>query len=62
MIDYKRMDEKDFVFLNRPLNEKEERDFSEFLQSRKKKARLLRGGKNRKEALKDDGSNARCDK
>ena len=49
------MDEKDFVFLNKPLTEKEEKEFSEFLQSRKKKTRLARGNKKeQQEALKHD--------
>ena len=39
MINFKKMDEKDFVFLNRPLTEKEDKEFSEFLKSRNKKAK-----------------------
>ena len=39
MIDFKKMDEKDFVFVNKPLSEKEEKEFSEFLKSRKAKSR-----------------------
>jgi hypothetical protein len=29
------MDDKDFVFINKPLNEKEEKEFSDFLKHRK---------------------------
>jgi len=39
MINFKKMDEKDFVFVNKPLSEKEEKEFSEFLKSRKAKSR-----------------------
>jgi hypothetical protein len=35
MTDLKKMDEKDFVFLNKKLTNKEEQDFSAFLKSRK---------------------------
>lgn len=38
MIDFKKMDEKDFVFINKQLTEKEEKEFSDFLKSRKKKS------------------------
>jgi len=33
------MDDEDFVFINRPLTEKEDREFSEFLKSRQKKTK-----------------------
>ena len=39
MINFKKMDDKDFVFVNKPLSEKEEKEFSEFLKLRKTKAR-----------------------
>ena len=39
MINFKKMDEKDFVFVNKPLSAKEEKEFSEFLKSRKAKGR-----------------------
>ena len=35
MINFKKMDDKDFVFVNKPLSEKEEKEFSDFLKSRK---------------------------
>ncbi len=39
MINFKKMDDKDFVFVNKPLSDKEEKEFSDFLKSRKTKAR-----------------------
>ena len=36
------MDEKDFVFINKPLNSKEEKAFSDFLKLRKTKTRQTR--------------------
>jgi hypothetical protein len=39
MINFKKMDDKDFVFVNKPLSDKEEKDFSNFLRSRKTKKR-----------------------
>jgi hypothetical protein len=36
MINFKKIDDKDFVFINKNLNEKEEREFSDFLKNRKK--------------------------
>ena len=41
MINFKKMDDKDFVFVNKPLTDKEEKKFSEFLKSRKAKTRRL---------------------
>jgi hypothetical protein len=38
MINFKKMDEKDFVFVNKPLSDEEEKAFSDFLKSRKTKA------------------------
>ncbi|WP_157280376.1 hypothetical protein [Pedobacter borealis] len=32
------MDDKDFVFVNKPLTEKEDKEFSDFLKTRKKKS------------------------
>lgn len=42
MIDFKKMDDKDFVFVNKLLSDKEEQSFSSFLKSRKTKARKVR--------------------
>ena len=40
MIDFKKMEDKDFVFINKVLSEKEEKEFSDFLKSRKAKIRV----------------------
>ncbi len=39
MIDFKKMDDKDFVFVSKPLSDKEEKEFSAFLKARKTKAK-----------------------
>ncbi len=39
MINFKKMDEKDFVFVSKPLSDKEEKEFSDFLKLRKTKTR-----------------------
>ena len=49
MINFKKMDEKDFVFVNKPLSDKEEKEFSDFLKSRKKKPGRPRATKKQKE-------------
>ena len=41
MVNLKKIDEKDFVFINKVINEKEDKEFSEFLRNRKN--RKLRG-------------------
>ena len=51
MINFKKMDDKDFVFVNKPLSDKEEKAFSDFLKSRKTKARRTRVTKKQKELL-----------
>jgi hypothetical protein len=48
MIDFKKMDEKDFVFVNKPLSEKEEKEFSDFLKLRKAKAKTAKTAKKKK--------------
>ncbi len=48
MINFKKMDDKDFVFVNKPLSKKEEKEFSDFLKSRKKKRRQTRVTKKEK--------------
>ena len=37
MTDFKKIDDRDFVFINKPLSEEEEQKFRDFLRSRKKK-------------------------
>lgn len=39
------MDDKDFVFINKSLSTQEEKEFSDFLKSRRKKARQIRARK-----------------
>ncbi len=51
MIDFKKIDEKDFVFINKSLTEKEEKEFSDFLKSRKKKSARKSKGDNDKMKL-----------
>ncbi len=48
MINFKKMDDKDFVFVNKPLSKKEEKDFSDFLKSRKAKKRWTKQTKKEK--------------
>jgi len=42
MVNFKKMDDKDFVFLNKRLTDKEEKEFSNFLKARKSKKRRTR--------------------
>lgn len=35
MVNFKKMDEKDFVFINKPLSAQEEKEFSDFLKNRR---------------------------
>ncbi len=35
MINFKKMDDKDFVFINKKLCEKDDKEFSDFLKNRK---------------------------
>ncbi|HYV95638.1 MAG TPA: hypothetical protein VE978_27935 [Chitinophagales bacterium] len=35
MANFKKMDDHDFVFVNKPLTAKEEKEFSDFLKARK---------------------------
>jgi hypothetical protein len=39
MINFKKMDDKDFVFVNLPISKKEDEAFSAFLKSRKAKTK-----------------------
>lgn len=39
MVNFKKMDEKDFVFVNRPTSKKEDEAFSKFLKNRKAKTK-----------------------
>ena len=46
MINFKKMDEKDFVFINKTLSQKEEKAFSQFLKENKKRISQTRKKKN----------------
>jgi len=35
MVNFKKIDDKDLVFVNKPLSEKEDKEFSDFLKARK---------------------------
>ena len=48
MINFKKMDDKDFVFANKPLSDKEDKEFSDFLKSRKIKGRRTSATKKEK--------------
>jgi len=39
MANFKKMDDHDFVFVNKPLTSKEEKEFSDFLKSRKSRTK-----------------------
>jgi hypothetical protein len=39
MANFKKMDDHDFVFVNKPLTAKEEKEFSDYLKSRKSKTK-----------------------
>jgi hypothetical protein len=49
MIHFNKMDEKDFVFVNKPLSDEEEKAFSVFLKSRKTKAGRTPGSRKQKQ-------------
>jgi hypothetical protein len=42
MANFKKMDDHDFVFVNKPLTVKEEKEFSDFLKSRKARTKSRR--------------------
>lgn len=48
MIDFKKMDNKDFVFINKVLNDKEDKAFSDFLKNRESKPARTKIKKRRK--------------
>ena len=48
MINFNKMDDKDFVFVNKRLTDKQEKEFSDFLKSRKAKTRRIRVTKKEK--------------
>lgn len=42
MANFKKIDDQDLVFINKPLTAKEEKDFTDYLKSRKSKAKNTR--------------------
>ena len=42
MANFKKMDEHDFVFVNKPLTPAEEKEFSDFLKARRSKVKTKR--------------------
>ena len=42
MANFKKIDDRDFVFVNKPLTTKEEKEFSDFLKARKSKLNAKR--------------------
>jgi len=45
MANFKKMDDHDFVFVNKPLTAKEEKEFSDYLKSRKSKIKTKRNSR-----------------
>lgn len=45
MIDFKKMDDKDFVFINKALGDKDDKAFTEFLKTRKTKNKRVKKAK-----------------
>lgn len=52
MINFKKMDDKDFVFVNKNLSEKDDKEFSDFLKKRKTRNLLTNDKKKSKELQK----------
>ncbi len=48
MINFKKIDDKDFVFVKKTLSDKDEKEFSDFLKSRKTKAKKIKDTKKAK--------------
>ncbi len=48
MINFKKMDDKDFVFINKNLSEKDDKEFSNFLKKRKSRNLLTNDKKKSK--------------
>jgi hypothetical protein len=52
MINFKKMDDKEFVFINKKLSEKDDKEFSDFLKKRKTRNLLTNDKKKSKELQK----------
>jgi hypothetical protein len=57
MINFKKMDDKDFVFINKNLSEKDDKEFSNFLKKRKSR-NLLTNDKKKSTKNKNEDANA----
>ena len=57
MINFKKMDDKDFVFINKNLSEKDDKEFSNFLKKRKSR-NLLTNDKKKSTKNKNENANA----
>ena len=57
MINFKKMDDKDFVFINKNLSEKDDKEFSNFLKKRKSR-NLLTNDKKKPTKNKNENCNA----
>jgi hypothetical protein len=57
MINFKKMDDKDFVFINKNLSEKDDKEFSNFLKKRKSR-NLLTNDKKKPTKNKNENANA----
>ena len=57
MINFKKMDDKDFVFINKNLSEKDDKEFSNFLKKRKSR-NLLTNDKKKSTKNKNKNANA----
>ena len=57
MINFKKMDDKDFVFINKNLSEKDDKEFSNFLKKRKSR-NLLTNDKKKSTKNKNETANA----
>jgi hypothetical protein len=45
MANYKKLDDRDIVFVNKPLTPKEEKEFSDFLKTRKSTLKVKRNSR-----------------
>ena len=52
MINFKKMDDKEFVFINKKLSEKDDKEFSDFLKKRNTRNLLTNDKKKSKELQK----------
>ena len=53
MINFKKIDDQDIIFVNKSLTAREEKEFSDFLKARKLSSKLKRGSHNIKRPKKE---------